>query len=163
MNSNAYNSRILLSVLIASMCILVGVRGSASAYAGKEIVINLNDVKLTPINETGTYQVKVMVNYSVSDPTLIGQKINAVMKIRSSDGAILKTSSFPLGFTVNKTGITQFLTNIPRPLTQNITTETVFMNLNKTSALSNPLTSFPLVSKPVTSSEFTPTIIGNRS
>jgi len=145
------------------MCFIIGLLGSTSAYMGKEIIIKLNDVKFTPINETDTYQVKAIVNYSVSDPTLIGQKINAIMKVHSSDGTTLKTTSFPLGFALNKTGITQFLTNIPRPVAQNLTTETVFMNLNKTSALSNIVVSTPMISKPIKSSEFTPTIIGNES
>ena len=57
----------------------------------------------------------------------------------SADGSLLKTTSFPAGFVVNKTGVAQFLTNIPISTSQNITTETVFTDLNKTNLLSNPI------------------------
>ena len=83
------------------------------------------------------YQIKINVNYIVSDPALIGQKVNAIMKLRSPDGTILKTSSFPSGFDGNQTGTAQMLTNIPKIVAQNITTEIVFTDLNKTNVLSN--------------------------
>ena len=94
----------------------------------------------------------------ITDPTLIGQKINAVMKVYASDGSLLKTTSFPAGFAVNKTGETNLLTTIPMSPTQNITTETVFTDLNKTNLLSNPLKTTPHMVDAIKSSEITPTL-----
>ena len=108
------------------------------------------------------YQIKINVNYIVSDPALIGQKVNAIMKLRSPDGTILKTSSFPSGFDGNQTGTAQMLTNIPKIVAQNITTEIVFTDLNKTNVLSEPVKTLPTLSSPVKSYEFTPITIINK-
>ena len=103
----------------------------------------MNNTQFTRLNDTGNYQIKVSVDYSITDPALIGQKINAVMKVYSSDGSLLRTTSFPGGFPVNRTGGTYLLTNIPLSPAQNITTETVFTDLNKTNLLSNPVKTTP--------------------
>ena len=125
--------------------------------------IKLNNTQFTLSNETGNNQIKVIVNYSMSDPALIGQEINAVMKVYSADGPLLKTTSFLAGYVVNKTGVTQFLTNIPISTSQNITTETVFTDLNKTNLLSNPIKTPPHISNLIKSSEITPTVIANKT
>jgi hypothetical protein len=144
--------------LLAVVSILAGTLGYVSAYTEGEISIKLNNTQFTLSNETGNNQIKVIVNYSVSDPALIGQEINAVMKVYSADGSLLKTTSFPAGFVVNKTGVTQFLTNVPISTSQNITTETVFTDLNKTNLLSNPIKTPPHISNLIKSSEITPTL-----
>ena len=98
--------------MLAAIIITAGTLVKVSAYTGGEISIKLNNTQFTRLNDTGNYQIKVFVDYSVTDPTLIGQKINAVMKVYSTDGSLLKTTSFPAGFLVNKTGGTHLLTNI---------------------------------------------------
>lgn len=106
---------------------------------GQQIVIKLIDAHFISHPETGNHQVKVLVNYSVSNSSLIGQKTNAVLKVYSTDGTLLKTSSFPLGFTLNSTGTRQLLTNIMNNYVLNITTLTTFTNQDKTVPLSNEL------------------------
>ena len=81
----------------------------------------------------------------------------------SSNGTVIKTSSYPLGFTANKTGIIQLLTNIPIAIAKNITTETFLTDLNQTSVLSNPVKTLPTQSSLIKSSEFTPTVIKNKT
>ena len=139
---NIYN-RISVSFIISGICILLAVQGSVYGYTGKEITLNLGNAEFVPQNETADYQISINVNYSVSDPTLVGKVINAVMKVHSSDGSVIKTTSFPLGFTANSTGIAELLTNIPKSAAQNITTETVFTDLNKTNVLSNTIQTPP--------------------
>ena len=145
------------SVLLAAIIVAAGTLVQVSAYTGGEISIKLNNSQFTRLNDTGNYQIKVFVAYSVTDPTLIGQKINAVMKVYSTDGSLLKTTSFPAGFLVNKTGGTHLLTNILTPA-QNITTETVFTDLNKTNLLSNAVKTSPHMIDPIKSSEIMPTL-----
>ena len=157
------NNRIFLFIIISTIFVIVGLQGSVTGYTGGEIVILLNSAHFVPLDGTDNYQVKVLVNYTVSDPILVGQKINAVMKIHSANGSLLKTTSFPAGFTANKTGMTQLLTNIPISTSQNITTETVFTDLNKTSLVSNTVKTLPLISNPINSSEFTPAVISNKT
>lgn len=134
--------KISISLLIISSIIIVGINGPvAYAQQGKEITISLNSAYFTSLSGAGAgnHQVKVVTNYTVSSPSVIGQKINAVMKIYSANGTLLKTTSFPAGFTVNKTGTQQFLTNLPNSTAHNITAVATFTNLPKTMAMSNPL------------------------
>lgn len=105
----------------------------------QQIVIRLIDANFIPHPETGNHQVKVLVSYNVSNSSLIGQKTNAVLKVYSTNGSLLKTSSFPSGFTINSTGTTQLLTNIMNNYVRNITTLTTFTNQDKTIVLSNEL------------------------
>lgn len=106
---------------------------------GQQIIIKLIDAHFISHPETGNHQVKVLVNYNVSNSSLIGQKTNAVLKVYSTDGTLLKTSSFPLGFTLNNTGTRKLLTNIMNNYVLNITTLTTFTNQDKTVPLSNEL------------------------
>jgi len=156
-------SRISVVVIILGICLLFGVQGAVYGYTGKEITLNLGNAEFVPQNETADYQITINVNYSVSDPTLVGKEINAVMKVHAPDGSVIKTTSFPLGFTVNSTGVAELLTNIPKSAAQNITTETVFTDLNKTNVLSNTIQTPPHIDKFIKSSDITPTVIANSS
>jgi hypothetical protein len=153
-----FSKRSQTSVLLAAIIVAAGTLIQVTAYTGEEVSIKLNNSQFTRLNDTGNYQIKVSVDYSITDPTLIGQKINAVMKVYASDGSLLKTTSFPAGFAVNKTGEANLLTTIPMSPTQNITTETVFTDLNKTNLLSNPLKTAPHMVDAIKSSEITPTL-----
>ena len=131
--------KIAISLLMIGGLVLVGSQGLLYANHGQEIVISVNNAHFTSISGSGSHQVKVVTNYSVSNSSMVGQKINAVMKVYSPNGTLLKTSSFPSGFTVNKTGTQQLLTNLLNSTAQNITAVTTFTNLDKTLAMSNPL------------------------
>ena len=146
-----FSTKSKTSILLAAIVVAAGTLIQVSAYTGGEISIKLNNTQFTRLNDTANYQIKVFVDYSVTDPTLIGQKINAVMKVYSTDGLLLKTTSFPAGFLVNKTGGTHLLTNIPITTSQNITTETVFTDLNKSNQLSNPISTTPHTVDPIKS------------
>jgi hypothetical protein len=153
-----FSTKSKTSILLAAIIVAAGTLIQVSAYTGGEISIKLNNTQFTRLNDTGNYQIKVFVDYSVTDPALIGQKINAVMKVYSSDGSLLKTTSFPGGFSVNRKGGTYLLTSIPISPAQNITTETVFTDLNKTNLLSNPVKTTPHMTDLIKSSEITPTL-----
>jgi hypothetical protein len=153
-----FSTKSKTSILLAAIIVAAGTLIQVSAYTGGEISIKLNNTQFTRVNDTGNYQIKVFVDYSVMDSALIGQKINAVMKVYSSDGSLLKTTSFPGGFPVNKTGSTYLLTSISVSPAQNITTETVFTDLNKTNLLSNPVKTIPHMTDLIKSSEITPTL-----
>ena len=162
MKSDFKTGWVLASVLTISG-VLLGTYGAVSAFTGNQSNITLADANFAPLDGTTNYQIKLNVNYSVSDPALIGQKLNAVMKVHSSNGSVIKTTSYPLGFTANNTGTIQLLTNIPIAIAQNITTETFLTDLNKTKILSNPVKTLPTITPPIKSSEFTPTVIKNKT
>ena len=76
-----FSTKCKTSILLAAIIVAAGTLVQVSAYTGGEISIKLNNSQFTRLNDTGNYQIKVSVDYSVADPTLIGQKINAVMKV----------------------------------------------------------------------------------
>ncbi|MEP6576333.1 MAG: hypothetical protein ABJB85_07895 [Nitrososphaerota archaeon] len=127
-----------LFVLITFNLIFFTSGKTINAYHGQEVTIKLHSAYFTALTESGNPQVKVIVNYTMSNSSLAGQKINAVMKVYSLNMTLLKTTSFPTGFVINKTGTIQLLTNI-RYLSQDIMSITTFTNLDKTLPFSNPL------------------------
>ncbi len=136
---------ICLSSVIVCLLILL-TQGSVSGYTGKEVVISLGNAQSFPVNATTNNRIIVNVNYSTSDTTLVGQKINAVMKVHTSNGTVIKTTSFPSGFIANKTDSARMVTNVPKSYAHNVTTEIVFMDLSKINTLSNIVKVQPVIS-----------------
>jgi hypothetical protein len=126
-------------LLIAGSLIILGIQLSAFGQQGQGVIIKLNSAYFTSPSGNGNHQVKVVSDYTVSNMSLVGQKINAVMKVYTQNGTLLKTTSYPDGFILNNTGSRQLLTNIPNSTVINITAVATFTNLAKTMALSNPL------------------------
>ena len=110
------------------------------AYHGQEVSLALNSSDFTsvPTNKTA-HQVRVFVKYTVNDPSINTQTINSVMKVYSSNGTLLKTSSSPNGFTINNTGIQRHSTTLTNSMIQNITAVIQFTDASKIIPLSNPL------------------------
>jgi hypothetical protein len=108
------------------------------AYHGQEISISLGSAQFLPLDERGN-QVNVFVNYTVNDPSVVGQKINSVMKVYITNGTLIKTSSSADGFIVNQTGLVHHATTITNSTLQNVIAVVQFTNLTKTVPLSNPL------------------------
>jgi hypothetical protein len=110
------------------------------AYHGKEVSQVLDYGHFIPLTIDNANQVKVIVNYSVKDPSIIGQDINAVMKVYSLNGTLLKTSSFPAGVTLNHTGNAQLATTLTDNTIKNVTAVVTFINATNNLPLSSPLT-----------------------
>jgi hypothetical protein len=121
----------------------VGLSYNAFAYHGQEVLLALDSAQFIPrLNTTEGSQVKVLVNYTVNDPSIVNQTINAVMNVYTLNGTLVKTSSFPAGFTANNFGTQQLATTIkgnPNPI-QNITAVITITNAAKLIPLSNSLT-----------------------
>jgi hypothetical protein len=121
----------------------VGLSYNAFAYHGQEVLLALDSAQFIPrLNTTEGSQVKVLVNYTVNDPSIVNQTINAVMNVYTLNGTLVKTSSFPAGFTANKFGTQQLATTIKgNPNTiQNITAVITITNAAKLIPLSNSST-----------------------
>ena len=108
------------------------------AYHGQEISISLDHAEFIPLGEEGN-QVNVFSHYTVDDPSLLKQKINSVMKIYSTNGTLIKTSSSAEGFIVNQTGSQHHVTTITNSTPQNVIAVVQYTDLAKTLPLSNPL------------------------
>jgi hypothetical protein len=63
----------------------------AFAYNGKEISQKLSYAHFLPLTGNNqSHQVKVVVNYSVSEPSIVNQNMNAIMRVYSSNGTLIK-------------------------------------------------------------------------
>ncbi len=95
---------------------------------------------ISPLNQDN--QVKVLLKSLPTNDTsgLNNKTINAVMKIYSINGTLLKTSSYPQGFNYNSTESIKLATNIADKSIETITAVIQLTNLEKTQPLSDPLT-----------------------
>ena len=113
---------------------------SQRAYAnhGQEAVLSIDNSTFTPLTLGGGNQVKVFTNYTIQNSSIVGQTINAVMKLYASDGTLLKTSSFPSGFIAQNTNSTAELkSTIEDPSIQVVIANLTLTNSAKTQELSN--------------------------
>ena len=87
-------------------------------------------------------QVKVLLkSLTTADSAGLNNKtINAVMKVYSINGTLLKTSSYPQGFNYNNTESIKLATNIADKSIETVTAVLQLTNLEKTQSLSDPLT-----------------------
>ena len=90
------------------------------------------------VNAEGN-QVKLIINYSIGDESIVGQRINAQMGIYDRiNGTLIKLSSFPDGFILNNTaGTIQMASTLTDPKIQNISTIITLTNEEKTEKYSN--------------------------
>jgi hypothetical protein len=115
---------------------------AAFAYHGQEISQKLIYAHFLPLTGNNqSHQVKVVVNYSVTEPSVvINQNMNAIMRVYSSNGTLIKISSFPKGFIIKSTsGQTQLATTLTDSTIKKVKVDVVFTDAAKTANFSNPL------------------------
>jgi hypothetical protein len=112
---------------------------AAFADHGEEISILLNSGTFMPLTSAEGNQVRVGVNYTTLNNTLIGNAINAVMKVYAPNTTAIKSTSFPNGIIANSSGTTEIKTTIIDNSTQNVTAVVQFTDASKTVPLSNPV------------------------
>ena len=112
---------------------------TAFADHGEEILIALNSGTFMPLTSAEGNQVRVGVNYTTLNSTLIGNTINAVMKVYAPNTTAIKSTSFPNGIIANSSGTTEIKTTIIGNSTLNVTAVVQFTDTSKTVPLSNPV------------------------
>ncbi|HEX5904700.1 MAG TPA: hypothetical protein VFY50_01490 [Candidatus Nitrosocosmicus sp.] len=112
---------------------------TAFADHGEEISIALNSGTFMPLTSAEGNQVRVGVNYTTLNGTLIGNTINAVMKVYAPNTTAIKSTSFPNGIIANNSGTAEIKTTIIGNSTQNVTAVVQFTDASKTVPLSNPV------------------------
>ena len=122
----------------------------AFAYHGKEISEKLNYAHFLPLgvgnNTTSTNkssvlnQVKVIVNYTVMDPSIMNRNMNTVMHVHASNGTLIKRSSHGDGFIINATtGQSQLATSITDNRVKDVKAFVFFTNAERNQNFSNPV------------------------
>jgi hypothetical protein len=106
---------------------------------GQEISLILNSGSFTPLTTDKGNQAKVLVSYTTNNSSIIGNTINAVMKIYALNRTAIKSTSFPDGFNANSSGTQEIKTTIMENQTKNLTAVVQFTDATKTAPISNPV------------------------
>lgn len=133
--------------MVIGVFILPIVQQSVFAHHGKEITLKLNDAQFYLPPGKNVQQIKLTTTYSVTDPSTVDKQISGIMKIYTANGTLIKTTSIPNGFKVDKDGFQQFVTSLPNSTIQSITTVVLFTDMNKTAPLSNTITNNLVLNK----------------
>jgi hypothetical protein len=136
-NLSVSNTIVILLILNLLSLFMI----EAFGYHGLEISLTLNSAELTKVslNENAT-RLRVSLNYTVNDPSVVNQTINSVMKVYHLNGTLLKTSSAANGFNIlNNTGTHPHVTILANSTTQNLEAVVQFTDLSKTVPISNPI------------------------
>ena len=112
-------------------------------FAQQQGTISVVQATALPLVNTEGNQVKLIINYSVGDESIVGQRINAQMGIYDRiNGTLIKLTSFPDGFVLNGTeGTIQMASTLTDPKIQNISTIVTLTNEAKTEKYSNDVRS----------------------
>src|SRR6266496_3941194 len=94
---------LLIAISFSFISLSYGTFISKEAVAAKEsILLTLTNSSFAPLSTVHGNQVFVAVKYQVNDDSLNGQRVNGIMKLYSSNGSLIHSSSFPGGFTAKK-------------------------------------------------------------
>jgi hypothetical protein len=132
----------LISVYVLAF-ICLSLSPTLDLLAQQRGIISVIQATALPLVNTEGNQVKVIINYSIGDQSIVGQRINAVMGIYDRvNGTLIKLSSFPDGFILNDTaGTIQLASTLTDPKIQNISTIITLTNEEKTEKFSNDVRS----------------------
>jgi hypothetical protein len=132
--------------------------GLGFAQTNEDISITIANSSYAPMTNVHGNQLKVSVSYQVNDESFENEKINGIMKIYSSNGTLIHSSSFPDGFVAEKKGGTEdFKTTIRNPELKELIANVTFFDLEKDSTLSNTVTTEVNLQESDTSSTTTST------
>ena len=118
----------------------------AFAYHGREISEKLNYAHFLPLGGNNSNQssqlnqVKVIVNYTLMEPSIINKNMNTVMHVYASNGTLIKRSSHGDGFIINATtGQSQLATSITDSRVKDVRAFVFFTNAQRNQNFSNPV------------------------
>jgi hypothetical protein len=75
---------------ISSLSSLSTLTQNAFAYHGQEVMLSLDNSTFFPLTTGTGNQVRVLANYNIQNFSIAGQTINAVMKLYTSNGTLIK-------------------------------------------------------------------------
>jgi hypothetical protein len=138
---HSMNFFVILFIILSSMC-MYGFSSNMIVFGAKKgITLTLDKSSYAPLTNIHGNQLSVSVRYEVDDKSLPDEKINGLMKIYSSNGTLIHSTSFPDGFNVKKKGgIEELKTTIRDPALEHLIANVTFTDLKKTKTLSNTVT-----------------------
>jgi hypothetical protein len=110
----------------------------ALAEHSEEILLTSVDHFFLPISSGIGNQIGVFVNYDLLESSLDGRTINAIMKVYDINGRLLKTTSYPSGFSVQSPeGTVDLRTTLTNKSATSVKASVVLTNQEKTELFSN--------------------------
>jgi hypothetical protein len=142
MNKFVDNKTVITSFLVLAL-IYFPLSSAVDLFAQQRGNISVTQATALPLVNAEGNQVKLIINYSIGDESIVGQRINAQMGIYDRiNGTLIKLSSFPDGFMLNNTaGTIQLASTLTDPKLQNISTIVTLTNEEKTEKYSNDVRS----------------------
>ena len=130
-----------LGLLMLGLSFMVGSASPAFAQGTQGITLSAGNSSFSPLTNTDANQIRVNIDYSVEDESLQNQVINAVMAVFAPNGTLLKTTSFPTGFTAQSDGGTETLrTTFQDKSLTSVTANVTFTDATKSRSISNVVT-----------------------
>ena len=136
------NSFVILFLILSSSICIAGFSSNIIAFGDKKaITLTLDNSSYAPLTNIHGNQLSVSVKYEIDDKSLADQKINGLMKIYSSNGTLIHSTSFPDGFIAKKKGgVEELKTTIRDPTLEQVIANVTFTDLKKTETLCNTVT-----------------------
>jgi hypothetical protein len=143
MNMNKPIFTVFLVTIYLLSFISLSLSSGVDLHAQQRGTISVNQATALPLVNSVGNQVKLVINYSMGDETIVGERVNAVMGIYDRiNGTLIKLSSFPDGIILNNTaGTIQMASTLTDPMIQNISTIVTLTNEQKTEKYSNDVRS----------------------
>ena len=130
-----------LGILMLGLSFILGSASPAFAQGTQGITISAGNSSFSPLTNTDANQIRINIDYSVEDESLQNQVINVVMAVFAPNGTLLKTTSFPSGFTAQSDGGTETLrTSFRDKSLTSVTANVTFTDATKSRSISNVLT-----------------------
>lgn len=104
------------------------------------ITIKLNSLRFAPLTDSDINQLKVDITYQTNDPKLVNTIMAGVMKVYTTDGALIKTSTIPNGYVLGQSGPMQFATSFDDQTIQDVKAEILMTDVSHLEKMSNTLT-----------------------
>ena len=141
-HTQSTSSFLILFVILSSSICISGFSSNMIAFGDKKaITLTLDKSSYAPLTNIHGNQLSVSVRYEVNDKSLTDEKINGLMKIYSSNGTLIHSTSFPDGFNAKrKGGVEELKTTIRDPTLEHVIANVTFTDLKKTETLSNTVT-----------------------
>jgi hypothetical protein len=141
-HSRSTNSFVIFFIILSLSICISGFSSNIIAFGDKKgITLTLDKSSYAPLTNIHGNQLSVSVRYQVDDKSLADQKINGLMKLYSSNGTLMHSTSFPDGFVAKKKGgVEELKTTIRDPTLEHVVANVTFTDLKKTETLSNTVT-----------------------
>jgi hypothetical protein len=108
-------------------------------YTASNIIQNLSYAHFLPLTNSPGNQIKLVLNYSTNDLSVLKQPVNAVMDVLSANESLIKKSSFSSPIIANESGSVQLATTLTDQDTNNVKVVAEFTDPEKVTPISNPV------------------------